>query len=137
VDSVPAEHIAELRASQRWDDLAVALFEAAHVEPDERRRILLLVQLAEVFEHEIGDPRSALVSLLAALRADYACEDTIARIDRLAAAHGYFEELAHEHHDVPGVLRPLMPAVADSAQRVVDHWQQQASPRPAAGSEGR
>jgi hypothetical protein len=125
-----ADQVAELRESQRWDDLAVALFEAAHEEPDERERIVLLVQLADVFETQIGDPRSALVTLLAALRADYTRKATIERIDRLASAHGYFEELAREHRDVPAALRPLVPALADAAQRVVDHWQQQASLRP-------
>src|SRR5258706_1622507 len=75
------------------------------VEPDSKRRASMLLEVARLFENEVGDLAKAFTALLAAYKEDPQTE-AWTELERLASATGMWTELLSE-------LAELVPQLPD------------------------
>src|SRR5205823_9276505 len=68
--------------------------------PDAAARIVLLTQVAEIYEQQLGDCDSAFVTLQAAFREDYSNDHVAKELERLATAADKWNELIGEYTQV-------------------------------------
>ena len=90
---VASERLAVIYRQQRaWPALVEILLEHSELVDDVTQQIEILHEVAEVYEHELGDHESAFYVLQAAFNRDYN-EPTGKELERLAGATGLWQEL--------------------------------------------
>ncbi len=88
----------KLRELGDWEKLVELLLGRVGVEPDGERRFAMLLDVARIFEHEVGDLSKAFTALVAAYKEhpSPAQSDAWKELARLASATGSWNELADE-----------------------------------------
>ena len=78
---------------------------------DAAARIALLVQVAEIYEQQLGDRENAFVALQAAFREDYSNDHVAKELERLATTTGRWNELISDYTQVvQGISDPKQAA---------------------------
>jgi len=118
------------RQRKSWMKLVELLLARTEFAPDAAARLQMLVQVAEIYEQQLGDRDSAFVTLQAAFREDYSNDHVAKELERLATAADKWNELIGEYTQVvQGISDPKQAAdlwvkIAhwyDSALRHVDY----------------
>ena len=118
------------RQRKSWEKLVELLLARTEFTPDAATRIQLLMQVAEIYEQQLGDHESAFVTLQAAFREDYSNDHVAKELERLATATDKWNELIGEYTQVvQGIADPKQAADLwvkigrwyDSALRHVDY----------------
>ena len=118
------------RQRKSWVKLVDLLLARTEFAPDAAARIVLLVQVAEIYEQQLNDRDSAFVTLQAAFREDYSNDHVAKELERLATAADKWNELIGDYTQVvQGIADPKQAAdlwvkIArwyDSALRHVDY----------------
>ncbi|MGZ6098084.1 MAG: tetratricopeptide repeat protein, partial [Myxococcaceae bacterium] len=93
-DAAAIEALSTLyRREQRWEDLAGVLARARDLAPDDASRVAWQLQVAALFENEIGDDEAAIEGYRAVLGLDGANPDALAGLERLYTKLDRFAEL--------------------------------------------
>jgi tetratricopeptide (TPR) repeat protein len=92
----------KLRELGDWDKLVELMLGRVGVEPDAERRAEMLLEVARLFEHEVGDLSKAFTALVAAYKEHPRPErsDAWNELERLAQATGMWSELLGELAEV-------------------------------------
>ncbi len=88
------------RQRKSWMKLVELLLSRTEFIADHKERILLLRQIAETYEQELGDRDSAFVTLQAAFREDYSNDHVAGELERLATVAGRWNELLSDYTQV-------------------------------------
>ena len=102
------------RQRKSWMKLVDLLLARTEFAPDASARILLLVQVAEIYEQQLDDRDSAFVTLQAAFREDYSNDRVAEELQRLATAADKWNELIGDYTQV-------VQGIADTKQ-AADLW---------------
>ncbi|HEY0707486.1 MAG TPA: tetratricopeptide repeat protein, partial [Polyangia bacterium] len=102
------------RQRKSWLKLIELLLSRTEFVTDTKERIGLLVQMAEIYENEMGDRDSAFVTLQAAFREDYSNDHVARELERLATEAGKWNELLSDYTQV-------VQGIADTKQ-AADLW---------------
>src|SRR6185312_8648722 len=95
----------KLREASDWEKLVDLLLGRVGVEPTVERRAEMLLEVAKIFEHEVGDLSKAFTALVAAYK-EHPRPEAWAELERLAQATGTWSELLSE-------LAEVMPTLPD------------------------
>jgi golgin subfamily B member 1 len=85
------------RQQYKWTELIEILLERSELRGSNDEQILMLNQVAKIYESEIGDQESAFVVLQAAFKRDYSHDETARELERLASATNRWQELLDEY----------------------------------------
>ncbi len=96
----------KLREEKDWDKLVDLMLGRVGVEPAVERRAQMLLEVARIFEHEVGDLSKAFTALVAAYK-EHPLAEAWAELERLAQATGLWSELCAE-------LAEVMPTLPDA-----------------------
>ena len=113
------------RAKQEWGPVAAQMLDRASRDPDEETSLAALVEVAEVYEHKVGDPSAAALVWLTVLRRAPTRAGLLEDIERLgdaAEATDACAELAAETAAVAEDLAGSQPAIAAGAWHLVGRW---------------
>ena len=94
-----------LRAEKDWEKLVDLLLGRVGVEPTVERRAEMLLEVARIFEHEVGDLSKAFTALVAAYK-EHPQAAAWSELERLAQATGLWSDLLSE-------LAEVMPTLPD------------------------
>lgn len=95
----------KLRESADWEQLVDLMLGRVGVEPSVERRAEMLLDVARIFEHEVGDLSKAFTALVAAYK-EHPRVEAWNELERLASATGMWSELLSE-------LAEVMPTLPD------------------------
>lgn len=95
----------KLRELADWERLVELMLGRVGVEPSAERRAETLLEVARLFEHEVGDLSKAFTALVAAYK-EHPRVDAWNELERLASATGMWSELLSE-------LAEVMPTLPD------------------------
>ena len=110
------------RARQEWGPVAAQMLDRASRDPDAAASLAALVEVAGVYEHKVGDPRSAALVWLAVLRREPARAGVLDDLERLADGAEAWDELCAELATTAEELARAQPAVAAAAWHLVGRW---------------
>ena len=117
------------RARQEWQPLAAQLLDRASREGDPAASIAALESVADIYEHQVGDARAALLVWLTVLRRDpdrprlaAGRRGSIDEVERLAPAANAWEEIGAETAAAAEDLEPNHPRVAAALWQLVGRW---------------
>ncbi|MFH0899347.1 MAG: tetratricopeptide repeat protein, partial [Pseudomonadota bacterium] len=110
------------REQGSWEKLTEVLLERRDHAETSTERIQLLMQVAKVYEEELGDAESAFIVLQAAFRENYSYEPVARNIERLATATGKWEELLADYSQVVAGLEAEEPAKAADLWVKIGQW---------------
>ncbi len=85
------------RQQYKWEQLAEILLERAGLRDDVTEQINLLIQVAKIYEQELGDQDNAYVILEEAFKRDFSHEAVAKELERLATATNRWQELLGEY----------------------------------------
>ena len=118
------------RQRKSWVKLIDLLLSRTDFVPDAPARITLFTQMAETYEHQLGDRENAFVALQAAFREDYSNDHVAKELERLATMTDKWNELIGDYTQVvqgiadPKTAADLWVKIArwyDSALKHVDY----------------
>ena len=118
------------RQRKSWVKLIDLLLARTDFVPDAPARIVLFTQMAEIYEHQLGDRENAFVALQAAFREDYSNDHVAKELERLATTTDKWNELIGDYTQVvqgisdPKTAADLWVKIArwyDSALKHVDY----------------
>lgn len=92
------------RARKEWEPLAAQLLDKASRDPDPVASLAALVEVAEMYEHQVGDARAAALVWLAVLRRQPERTAVIDHLERLAPAAGTWDEICAEGASTAAVI---------------------------------
>ncbi|HEX9101034.1 MAG TPA: tetratricopeptide repeat protein, partial [Polyangia bacterium] len=95
----------KLRAESDWEKLVDLMLGRVGVEPSVERRAEMLLDVARIFEHEVGDLSKAFTALMAAYK-EHPRVEAWNELERLASATGMWSDLLSE-------LAEVMPTLPD------------------------
>ena len=95
------------RQRKSWVKLVDLLLARTEFVADAPARIVLLVQMAEIYEQQLGDRENAFVTLQAAFREDYSNDHVAKELERLATTTDKWNELIGDYTQVvQGIADP-------------------------------
>ncbi|MBA3465266.1 MAG: tetratricopeptide repeat protein, partial [Deltaproteobacteria bacterium] len=121
-DTFASAQLEELyRARQEWEPLAAQMLDRASRDPDPIAASAALAQVAEMYEHQVGDPRAALLVWLTVLRRDPTRISIVDELERLARAANAWEEITDEAATAADALE-VHPVAAAALWQLVGTW---------------
>lgn len=109
------------RARKEWEPLAAQLLDKASRDPDPVASAAALVEVADMYEHQVGDPRAAALVWLTVLRREPDRAGVLEHLARLAPAAGTWDELCAEGAATAAVLHEAS-AEAAGLWTLVGRW---------------
>ncbi len=109
-------------ARHEWEPLAAQMLDRASREPDAAASIAALADVAEVYEHKVGDARAALLVWLTVLRREPTRPRLLEEIERLALAASAWEEVVGEAAAAAESLESTGPAIAAAVWQMIGRW---------------
>ncbi|MEO7096343.1 MAG: hypothetical protein ABI175_24000, partial [Polyangiales bacterium] len=120
---IAAKQLEELYAARHeWEPLAAQMLDRASREPDLAASIAALAEVAEVYEHKVGDARAALLVWLTVLRRDPARPRLLEEIARLAPAANAWDEIVAEAASTTEASEGAHPAIAAAMWQLIGRW---------------
>jgi tetratricopeptide (TPR) repeat protein len=110
------------RAKQEWGPVAAQMLDRASRDTDEAASLAALVEVAEVYEHKVGDPGAAVLVWLTVLRRDPTRPGLLDEIERLGDAAQGWDELANEVASIAEDLERSQRVIAANAWHLVGRW---------------
>lgn len=107
------------RARREWEPLAAQLLDKASRDPDPGASIAALVEVAEMYERQVGDARAAALVWLTVLRRAPERPGILDELARLAPAAGTWEEICAE---AAGTAAVLDGPIAAELWQLVGRW---------------
>lgn len=120
---IAAAQLEQLYAARHeWEPLAAQMLDRASREPDLAASLAALADVAEVYEHKVGDARAALLVLLTLLRRDPQRPQLLDEIARLAAAAAAWDEVVAEATSTAEALEAAHSVVAIALWQQIGRW---------------
>ncbi len=106
---------------EQWQPLTALLLDRASRDQDAASRDALEA-VAQIYEHQLADPRAAFLVWLAVLRRAPDAPHLLEQLDRLGAVAGAWDELVAETRALAEELEPRSPEAAARVWHLVGQW---------------